>query len=1569
MGGKTSQSSQQVQIPPEVLARYNSVNATAEQAASTPFQEYGGQFVAPVNAQQQMGQFQTASAADQAQPYFGAATSQLLNAQGQATPMIYGASQGTQQALQQGTAANQRAAGLYGAGLQLGAPAIAGSGAAVDPSQIDSNAINQYMNPFLNSVVGQTMALQNQQNQQAMAGQTGNAIQQGAFGGDRAGIAAANLQGQQNLATGNLLSGLLSQGYGQALSTAQQQQGVNLAAQQANLARQGQAGQALAGLFGNTAQGLAGLGQQQYAQGTGSAAQQAAIANQLYGMGAGTSQALAGLGTGAQGAALQGAQANLAAGQLSQQTQQALDTATYNQFLQQQSYPFQTAQFLANIAEGTGALSGSTTTTTQPGSMLARGGVAKNYASGGAASSEGGVVGPQHMYEGFAYGGGPALPGISQTDMGALLSAQSQMFGPFGEQGRNIGGLPGSSSGRVPAANLPVSHLAVAGPLQKQQSQLEQLKQLSDLSDDANKGVQFIKRQNISGDKSSPQDHSKDITESPPPTGSGSTSPGPGLAPASNVIPQSSGDDEAELAQGQDPVYGPNGLPINNARGGVVGSYYRADGGLVGEEYDNQDAPMLKEDTSSKPEISHNKIDIPTTGSGSSPKLVVAGGASAKDPTMDDVSKAASAAASIASIAAMMNRGGVAGDRNNYAGGGLPYSKQADGPGLDIPDDPANAKSLATAGPLPSGGSGGLLGDIKGIAGLGSSLAGLGSSLGLFGGAAGAAGAGGGIAAALPFLAALSTGGVAGGRHGYQTDGTVIPDPEADTTGEIVAAPIDPVEKKVLPPDTYTSKSPQERALIDRSIEEQMNKDSAAFAASKPIDTAPVERALEVAKTATSNEQMAPPPVLQASAIAPSAMPGVAPAVEASAPQQLDDIDRIVNAIGHVETGNRNIIGPETVNKDGTRDRPYGFYQVMGKNIPSWTNEVIGKTMTPEQFMADEEAQKRVAAAKLGQSYTKTGSADDTASIWFSGKPASAAGNVQDVLGTSVPGYLKKFRDAYGSAPSHKDVRDAGGKTHPEDTGAAGGTAPKQDGDAAMLAPKTLGDVAHPKTDASSLTGVVAPDMVDRAIDYLAPKGGSLDYAVGKVAPKGGYLDRLFSGDADTIIPFLTGVAGAYSAQTRNPFAAIATGLATGASASQKMRDYELQNTRVQTERAQVGAQIGYTGAQTQATQATAQQTAIANKSRWLELYSQMKGRGFTHAANLDDFIREQTGGGGSDAGRSDSGSSGGDSGGGGSPQADSGSESIYNTKYANEHKIGNIPAANLPSYLVGYQNYWAGMGGGPNSYAGQQASWAAERLRSLGGEHAIQTFDADGNVVPIPSAYDAARSRAQLVGQNNRAIAFQDNAATWNQTRYGQLTDQNRTLIDQYKNYAGGQFAPQMANIDRTIQFLDPDGSMGLRNIMASTFGKDWSKDTNASNYDIANKIIANQIAQSVDGGGMSGAPASSISLLQKAVAAPGLNASARRTLLVHLQALVAHDNALYNEYGTTGENIDDYSKNFNTRHPYQQFVEDAEANTPVFKGMVLVDPKARRFTEEGQRIADAKRAIAARPKAQGGQ
>ena len=639
MGGKTSKSTQTVSIPPEVLARYNAVNARAEETAARPFQPYSynpADFVAQLTPTQLAGIQNVNYAAGQAQPYFEEATNQLMGGQMAAVPYYAQAGQDVgfgqqmglgfqQQALQDyyygrqqadpyqqaagfnigaaqdigaqlaqqaynqqaqaGAAAQplqglsldtlmragmtgegvsqealanlaragysaaplqQLAQGIYGQAYQAAQPytqaalqqyygglgaagplsqaaqqniAAAQAGVApyqqfatelglaaarpVMPEALTGAQVQRYISPYLSNVVAQTQALMNQQAQQAQAEQLGNAIRSGAFGGDRAGIAAANLAQQQQLAQGKVISDLLQSGYGQALATAQQQQQLGLGAEQANRAAQqaaagqllgvGQAGfgqgmtaaqqqAALAQqLFGQQAaagQNIAGLGQQAFTQGmtTGqaqqalaqqlfgqgatTAQQQAAIAQQLfgqgatqaqqqaalaqqvfgqgmsqaqqqaalsqllfgqgttaaqqqaalgqqlfgqglagsqqmgalgqqgfaqqlaaaqarqglgqglYGMGAGTAQQLAALGTGAQGAALQGAQAQLAAGQAQQQTAQAGLQALYNQFLQQQAYPFQTAQFLANIATGTGALSGSTQTAVTPGGLF-----------------------------------------------------------------------------------------------------------------------------------------------------------------------------------------------------------------------------------------------------------------------------------------------------------------------------------------------------------------------------------------------------------------------------------------------------------------------------------------------------------------------------------------------------------------------------------------------------------------------------------------------------------------------------------------------------------------------------------------------------------------------------------------------------------------------------------------------------------------------------------------------------------------------------------------------------------------------------------------------------------------------------------------------------------------------------------------------------------------------------------------------------------------------------------------------------------------------------------------------
>lgn len=188
-------------------------------------------------------------------------------------------------------------------------------GGAQGVGPLTQQQIQYYQNPFTQSVVNATLAsLQEEQGQQ-LAQQQAEAIRAGAFGGDRAGIQRALLQAQQGYATAQAISPLYQQAYQQAVQTAAGQQGVMAQ----DLQRQLMAGQQLGGL--------------------GAAAQQAA---------------------------LQGAQAQLGAGTAEQQTQQAGLQALYNQFLQERGYPFQVAQFLANIAMGTGALSGSTTTTTQP---------------------------------------------------------------------------------------------------------------------------------------------------------------------------------------------------------------------------------------------------------------------------------------------------------------------------------------------------------------------------------------------------------------------------------------------------------------------------------------------------------------------------------------------------------------------------------------------------------------------------------------------------------------------------------------------------------------------------------------------------------------------------------------------------------------------------------------------------------------------------------------------------------------------------------------------------------------------------------------------------------------------------------------------------------------------------------------------------------------------------------------------------------------------------------------------------------------------------------------------------
>lgn len=85
-------------------------------------------------------------------------------------------------------------------------------------------------------------------------------------------------------------------------------------------------------------------------------------------------------------------------------------------------------------------------------------------------------------------------------------------------------------------------------------------------------------------------------------------------------------------------------------------------------------------------------------------------------------------------------------------------------------------------------------------------------------------------------------------------------------------------------------------------------------------------------------------------------------------------------------------------------DRAYGKYQVMGNNIPSWTQQALGRSMTPQEFLSNPEAQEKVFEKVFGDYVKKYGNVQDALSMWHSGLPLAEARRrgVADVNMTTV---------------------------------------------------------------------------------------------------------------------------------------------------------------------------------------------------------------------------------------------------------------------------------------------------------------------------------------------------------------------------------------------------------------------------------------------------------------------------------------------------------------------------------------------------------------------------------------
>jgi hypothetical protein len=145
------------------------------------------------------------------------------------------------------------------------------------------------------------------------------------------------------------------------------------------------------------------------------------------------------------------------------------------------------------------------------------------------------------------------------------------------------------------------------------------------------------------------------------------------------------------------------------------------------------------------------------------------------------------------------------------------------------------------------------------------------------------------------------------------------------------------------------------------------------------------------------------------------------------------DIGRARDAIGEIESGgNYSAVGVET-----RHGRALGKYQVMDEFLPEYLRKAGLPQMSNVQFLNDHNAQDQVFNANFAANMKLTGSANDAASMWLTGKTQAMAGNRTDPLGTNSKIYVSRFNAVLAGNASLRDKVDMGksiaSMNHPDD--------------------------------------------------------------------------------------------------------------------------------------------------------------------------------------------------------------------------------------------------------------------------------------------------------------------------------------------------------------------------------------------------------------------------------------------------------------------------------------------------------------------------------------------------------
>lgn len=109
-----------------------------------------------------------------------------------------------------------------------------------------------------------------------------------------------------------------------------------------------------------------------------------------------------------------------------------------------------------------------------------------------------------------------------------------------------------------------------------------------------------------------------------------------------------------------------------------------------------------------------------------------------------------------------------------------------------------------------------------------------------------------------------------------------------------------------------------------------------------------------------------------------------------------DELERFIQAIVGQESGG---------NYSANNGIAVGKYQILKSNVPEWTKQYLGRSMTWQAFLADHNAQDQVARARLTEYYNKYG-ARGAASAWYSGDPSLANSTRPQSGGPSIKDYV-----------------------------------------------------------------------------------------------------------------------------------------------------------------------------------------------------------------------------------------------------------------------------------------------------------------------------------------------------------------------------------------------------------------------------------------------------------------------------------------------------------------------------------------------------------------------------------